>query len=191
MILDLLVIGVLSFAALLGAFSGALAQGARLLAAAGAGILSKPAGHLLAGTLGEIGDLPRTLTGPLATSIAFVCIYLVLHLAGRALARSFTRDRELRAVDRSAGAFFGALQAAILVWVVLSVLVGIESKIGLRLGGEGSLSATLVREHDFFSALRTVENGAAAPQPALRALEDGVAAPPPAPQPASSASRTR
>lgn len=159
MVLDLLVIGALSFAALLGAFSGALAQGARLLAAVGAGLLSRRAGAFLASQLEGATALPDSLLGPLSTSVAFICLYLVLHLAGRALVRNFTRDRELRALDRSAGAFFGAIQAAVVVWIVLSVLVGLEGRMGLRLGGEGSLAACLVRDHDFFSAIRSGGEG--------------------------------
>lgn len=173
MVLDLLVIGLLSFAALLGAFSGALAQGARLLAAVGAGLLSRPVGGRLAAWLEGQGGLPESLIGPLSVSVAFVCLYLLLHLAGRALVRNFTRNRELRALDRSAGAFFAAIQAAVIAWIVLSVLVGLEAKMGLRLGGEGSLAATLVRDHDFFSSVRSWDGTSHGEAPS----EGGVKAP--------------
>lgn len=155
MVLDLVVIGALSFAALVGALSGALAQGTRLLAVAAAGLLSRPAGAWLGTHLEDTSGLPPSVIGPVSTSAAFVCLYLLLHFTGRALVRNFTRDRELRALDRCAGAFFGALQAGVILWIALSVLVGLEGRIGLRLGGEGSLAATVVRKHDFFSAIRS------------------------------------
>lgn len=157
MFLDLLVLAGLAFAGLLGALSGAAAQGVRLVAVATAGLLARPAGAFVTGALVEKTPLPEPLAGPLATSIAFVCVYVLVHFAGRALVRGLTKDREVKAVDRSAGALFGALQGAAIAWVVLSVLVGMEAKIGLRLGGEGSFTASLAKDHNFFAALRQVD----------------------------------
>lgn len=153
MILDLVVIGVITLFAVVGAFDGALAQGARLAAAAGAGLLGRPVGARLAPVLTAEAGIPTALAEPAAVGLSCLVLFLVLSFAGRRIARGLTRDHDVRAMDRSAGAFFGALQAAVVAWVLLSILVGIEDRAQVSLGGEGSLAARLARSHNFFDVL--------------------------------------
>lgn len=156
MILDLVVIAFLTLFAVVGAFDGALAQGARLLAVAGAGLLGRPLGDLLAPAVARAVRLPDAVVGPLVTAAACLVLFLLLNFAGRRIARGLTRAPPVRAADRGAGALFGALQAAVIAWIAVSLLVAVEEKAGTSLGGEGSLAARVVRKHNFFSALAQV-----------------------------------
>ena len=89
-------------------------------------------------------------------------LYLLLHFVGRRIARGLTKNQDVRAVDRAAGALFGALQAGVIAWVLLSILVGIEEKVHVPLGGSSSLGASIAREHNFFTALRGEEQAGSA-----------------------------
>lgn len=162
MILDLAVIGLLTLWAIVGAVDGALLQGARLAAAAGAGLLGIPLGERLAPAIVAETPLPLGFATPVAVALCCVGLYFLLGYAFRRLARAATAQRDVRAVDRAAGAFFGALQAAVIAWFLLSILVAIEERTHVDLGSEGSLAASLAREHNFFSALRGDEAEAAA-----------------------------
>ncbi len=154
MTLDLVCLGVLTLCAVLGALSGALAQTARLAAVAAAAVLGRPLATLLAPVIVDNTGLPAGFASPIALALSCALVYLVLHFVAVRIARAFTENRDVRAVDRSVGAFFGALQAAVLVWVVLSILVGIEDKVRIPLGAEGSFAASVARDHNFFVALR-------------------------------------
>ncbi len=162
MILDLVTIGLMTVFAVIGAIDGALAQGARLVAAVGAGLLGRPVGEQLAPVLVAYTGLPEKIASPIAVAVTCVLLYLLLHFVGRRIARGLTRNHDVRAVDRGVGAFFGALQAAVIAWVFLSILVGVEEKVRLPLGGESSLAASLAREHNFFAALRGAEDESSA-----------------------------
>lgn len=168
MTLDLLVIAALTLFAVVGAFDGALAQGARLIALVAAGLLGRPLGAHLAPAAATVTGLPAGWVLPLAIALCTFGLFVVLNFAGRRIARGLTRDSQARAVDRGAGAFFGALQAAVVAWIVLSALVRLESLADLSLGGEGSLAARLARRHDFFGALAQVRDQAPANVPSSR-----------------------
>jgi uncharacterized membrane protein required for colicin V production len=164
-ILDLVVIALMTVFAVVGAFDGALAQGARLLAALGAGLLGRTLGAALAPWLAAATGLPVAIAAPLAVAISCVGLYLLLHFVGRRIARGLTRNHDVRAIDRGTGAFFGALQAAVIAWVLLSILVGVEDRVRLPLGGETSLAASLVRRHNFFSTITQVRDREGSPRP--------------------------
>ena len=142
MILDLVVIGAITLFAVVGAFDGALAQGARLLAIVAAGLLGRPLGALLAPVLRSELGVPTAIAEPVAVGFSSLALFLVLNFAGRRIARGLTRNHDVRAVDRSAGAFFGAIQAGVVAWIVVSLLVAVEDKAGVRpRGGWGLVPA--------------------------------------------------
>lgn len=168
MTLDLIVIAALTLFAVVGAFDGALAQGARLVAIVIAGLLGRPLGEHLAPAVEAATDLPTGLVGPLTIGLCTFGLFLILGFAGRRIARGLTRDHQVRAADRGAGAFFGALQAAVIAWIAVSALVRLEAMAHRSLGGEGSLAARLAREHDFFGAVAQVRDQASEKTPVSR-----------------------
>lgn len=142
--------------ALFGAQSGALEQLFRLGAGVACAFLGRPIGAALAGPLSARTGWPPSLSSVAASSLAFVGLFVLFRIAARALAWSLTRDGEVRAVDRGAGAFVGAARALFFAWVLLSALVMAErpaERLGLRFDARSSLFATLSRRVNFFQAL--------------------------------------
>jgi membrane protein required for colicin V production len=154
--LDLIVAFLLIFFCIAGALSGALAQGAHLAAVIASGMFGRPVGALLAPAVGDALGVPKLVANIAATSLAFLCLYVGLHLLGKAVARRLTRDGNARAVDRALGAVLGSAKTLLIVWVLLSGLVFLEKPIGgFSLGwsfdGKGSFFAAMARDHNFFS----------------------------------------
>ena len=73
MILDLIVLGLVALFSVVGAFDGALAQGARLLAAVAAGLLGRQAGEQLTPALSAATGLPAAIASPGAVAISASC----------------------------------------------------------------------------------------------------------------------
>lgn len=146
MILDFLVVGAITFAAILGALAGALSQVARFVAALGSWLLGGFVGRWLAVHVAEALGASEQAVAPFTVGLSFVGLYLLLSMLGKAVARNLTEEHEVRSVDRATGALLGAAQAAILLWVGLSLLVAIERPLGLRIA-ERSFAAELAREY--------------------------------------------
>jgi membrane protein required for colicin V production len=149
---DLVAAGAILLFALAGAVAGALVQLARLAAIVAGVLLAKPLAGVIAPLLSPLG-LEGRAAGWTATALAFAGLYLAFHLGGRGIARLLTEDRELRAVDRAAGGFLGALQAVVVLWVALSAVLLLERaapRFGIGLPEQGSLAAEATRAYPFF-----------------------------------------
>lgn len=156
MVLDLIVAVAVLGTAIFGAQSGALEQLFRLGAGVACAVLGRPIGAWLAGPLAAKTGWPPSLAGMVASSLAFVALFVLFRIAAKALAWSLTRDGEVKAIDRGAGAFVGAARALFFAWVLLSALVMAEKpaeRLGLKLDARSSLFATLTRKVNFFQAV--------------------------------------
>lgn len=108
------------FAALCGAFTGALSQLAQLCAA-GAGFAGS---RLFGPRLSRLIDsrVPLFVAPAAASLIAFVVCATVAGLAVRALLGAFARRERRGGWDRALGALLGGGQAALVLWVALTAL---------------------------------------------------------------------
>lgn len=155
MTLDLAVLGILVLFAVLGASWGAMRQ-LVFLGAAVAGVLATRA---LAPPVAA--GFSRSVPAPLARGAAVLLVFfgvLVLgSFAGNLALRRAGPGRSWSPADRAAGALLGAAKAALVLWVVLSVLAftGPLGPAWLRLDPRGSDFAALVRRHNLFDAWRS------------------------------------
>lgn len=150
--LDLLVGGTVLLFALLGAASGALLQSTRLAAIVAGVVLAKPVSHAIAPAFGSLGLSVRAAAW-IGTAVSGVAIYLVFRMGGRAIGRLLAEDREVRAWDRALGGLFGATQALVVIWVLLSAVLLLEHappRLRLHLPEGGSFFAVATRDHPFF-----------------------------------------
>lgn len=164
MTLDLVVLGALVLAAVLGAASGALRQAAQLLAVVAGWLAARRLGPAVARGFGRA--LPLEAARPAAAVLLFVgaatLAALVLHalLAAGGLARAVKSP-----ADRAAGALLGGAKAALVAWVLLSALVLAGGPVGVgraRVDPAGSDLADVARAHNLLvridpAAARTLE----------------------------------
>ena len=155
MTLDLLVLGLLLFFALLGAAAGGLMQLTHLAGALVGGALARPAALMLGPALAQRLGTPEIVGVLVSGVLAFFVGYgLVQWLLRKAMAQTLT-NRVLSGADRAVGFALGGGKAALIIYVLLSALVFFEKPIAkvsrYHFETRGSTVATFVREHDLFT----------------------------------------
>ncbi len=152
--LDLLCLGILVLAAVVGAFAGALSQLAHAAAVAAGWVGARALGPRLALLLQ--GKVPAFAAHPLGALAAFVGCTAVAALAARLLiALTPLRRAPGSGPDRALGALMGGLQAAVVLWIALSALAVWNRPVqlgGLRVDPERSELVGAARQ---WSALGT------------------------------------
>jgi membrane protein required for colicin V production len=159
--LDLVVLGLLVGASLLGAASGALRQALQL-----GGVLAgwMAARHLSAAVAGGFGRaLPESLARPAAAALLFAGTFALLTLAGGLALRARGLSRVVHGpADRALGALLGGAKGALAAWVLLSALALAGGPVGsgrLRVDPRGSEFAGLARRHNLLARVDPVAAG--------------------------------
>ncbi len=153
MALDLLSIGVVAVLAILGGIYGVLGQIARLGALLLAAALAAPVGALLRPILQEATSLSAGAVVFLTASLTFFVLLFSFRWVGVRIARKLTPAGAPRGVDRGVGALVGAAQGLLLAWLVASVLLALDDRIGSRFASEGSFIAAAARALPAYSLL--------------------------------------
>lgn len=160
MIVDLLCVGVVALFALLGYFSGFLAQFARLIALAAAYVVARPLGELLIGPVSATFRLPRLTGRIVAAAVAFLLAYALLATLVMFLLRTWRRRRpHTRSVlDSVVGALFGGAKGLFLVFVLLCALTLVDhgplAPQLARVDWKGSWAAGRAREHNVLEEVK-------------------------------------
>jgi membrane protein required for colicin V production len=119
--LDLAVLGLLLLFTVAGAFSGALQQLAKLAAVLAGWLVARRAAPPLAAL--AWGARPPPWARSVAAAVIFVVMAVLVGLAGRAVARRLHGPSgRPGALDRAGGALLGGAKAALVAWLVLSIL---------------------------------------------------------------------
>jgi membrane protein required for colicin V production len=156
--IDLLVVGLVAFFAIVGAFTGAAKQISRLVAAIAAGILARVtgpmAGPLLAGEL----QTSQTVGIVIASLAIFFVGFLVIRSALQALLLRVLAGKELkdRGLDRALGFMLGGARMGAIAWFVLCAIAFLEDNVSiagkrLSLAPKGSVLFSIARNHNLFA----------------------------------------
>lgn len=164
---DLVLLGLVLFFAVWGAFAGAARQVAQLVGAVGAWIAARPLGEALGPMVAKDAGLPLMAGVVLGTFIAFIIVFLVLRgVLTMALQRLLSgREPGHRGVDRGLGFLFGGAKIAALAWITVCALSFVEDNVtvmGSKLGlsPKNSLVFGLARRHNLFEMTSFPEAGA-------------------------------
>ncbi|ADO71290.1 CvpA family protein [Stigmatella aurantiaca] len=157
MIIDLIILGLALFFAVVGAITGAARQVAHLVGLVAAYFVSKRLGPVLAPKLAEALGTPQ-LAGLLVGSLLiFILVLVVVRYAlGALLQRMMSgQDPENRGPDRFIGFLIGGGKVAIIAYVLLSGLTFVEQHVvvaGQRMGlsAKDSKALSFAREHNLF-----------------------------------------
>jgi membrane protein required for colicin V production len=148
-LLDLLVLAVLAFAALHGVMGGALRQVVQLGAAVLGWLSARHLGPAVAGGFGRW--FPGIVARPAASMLLFVGTYALVTLVAGVLLRGTQLSRMVGGpTDRGAGGVLGGAKGALIAWVLLSALALGGGRAPAWLGGSarGSDFATLAARHN-------------------------------------------
>ncbi len=154
--LDLLVLGLLLFFALLGAAAGGLMQLSHVGAVVVGGLASRPLGVGLGPRVAAHFSLPPVVGVLGVTVLGFVVVYAVVQVLCRMALRRVLQSRALGQADRALGFALGAGKTAMILFVLLSAFVFFEKPIAqlspaLHFDTRGSQVAEFVRGHNLFT----------------------------------------
>ena len=157
MSLDLFLLLLVGFAAIVGAISGAARQVAQWIALGTAYFFARPLGLVLAPSLLKTVNGSMLIAQMAATLLVFIVAFLMVRfVATRILRRILAGKAQERAsTDRFLGFLLGGTKIAAIAYVLLSGLVYAESHVevaGKRLGflPHDSLAFSFVRTHNLF-----------------------------------------
>jgi membrane protein required for colicin V production len=158
MVLDLIILAMVLFFAIIGALTGASRQVANMVGLAVGYFASSRLGPLLGPRLAESLGAARFVGIILGTVLVFVFVWLAVRYALGALLRRILgtgRHSEDRSVDRFLGLILGGAKMAIIAWVALSAVTFFEQHVvvaGQRMGlsTKESLSLGLARRFNLF-----------------------------------------
>ena len=159
--IDLAVLGILFFAGGLGLWSGAIRQLAHLGGLDAGWFAARPLAQLVGPLLSKELGYPLLVT---TVGCSFACFFVVCIGAVFALRLALSKllpDGERGMLNRLGGFALGAAKAAILVFVVLSLLVFLEKHVarlwpGFKKEAGASLAMRQVRHHGLFASLPAV-----------------------------------
>ncbi|MFP2931510.1 CvpA family protein [Pyxidicoccus sp. 3LG] len=188
MVVDLIIVGLVVFFAIIGAVTGASRQVANLVGLAVGYFASRQLGRVLGPRLADALGGPLFLGIILGTVLVFICVWLSVRYAlGALLIRMLGtgRHNEDRGIDRFLGFVLGGAKMAIVAWVLLSAIAFFEQHVvvaGRRFGlsPKESLSLGLARRFNLFEMtqfapvgnLVRVAKASADPAKAARLQED-------------------
>ncbi|MCP3101802.1 CvpA family protein [Myxococcus sp. K15C18031901] len=158
MVIDLIILGLVLFFGLIGAFTGASRQVANWVGLGLGYFASHRLGPLAAPRLAAALDGPLLLGTVLGTFLVFLVVWLSVRYALGALLQRFLatgQANEDRSVDRLLGFVLGAGKMAAIAWVVLSALAFFEQHVvvaGRRIdvSPQDSLAAKAAHRYNLF-----------------------------------------
>jgi membrane protein required for colicin V production len=150
--IDLIVLACLVLFAVFGAVTGALRQLLNLAAGLAGWLVARALGPYVADGLAH--SLPRAMARPAASALLFVGTFVAVGIVGRLILRAAAgKGGPVRSPgDRGLGALIGAGQAGLAVWVLLSALVLLDTRVGF-LDPRRSDFAALARDHNLLEKL--------------------------------------
>jgi membrane protein required for colicin V production len=153
--LDLLVVGLVLFFALLGALAGGLMQLSHWLGLFAAGLVARSAGLHLGPVVAQRLAAPEIVGVLGATVLCFFTVYILVQVATRKAIQKLTQHRVLGGLDRVLGFVLGGARAAVILYVLLSAMIFFEKPFAAvthyQFNTRGSQIAELVRGHDLFT----------------------------------------
>ncbi|NVJ02388.1 CvpA family protein [Myxococcus sp. AM009] len=158
MVIDLIILGLVLFFAMIGAITGASRQVANVVGLAVGYFASRRLGPVTAPHLAEALGSPLFLGAIVGTVLVFICTWLAVRYAlGALLLRilSTGQHNENRGLDRFLGFALGGAKMGIIAWVVLSAIAFFEQHVviaGRRVGlsPKESLSIEVARRYNLF-----------------------------------------
>jgi len=155
--IDLTILCVVLFFALLGAYTGAAKQIAHMVGLVAAYFVSRRLGPVVAPRLAEALGTPLLIGVLLGSMLLFIFTLVVVRYAlGSLLQRVMTgRNPDNRGLDRAIGFVLGGAKVGIIAYVLLSALSFVEQHVvvaGKRLNTspKDSRAFALVRQHNLF-----------------------------------------
>jgi membrane protein required for colicin V production len=155
--LDLVLLGLVLFFSIWGAFAGAARQVAQILGAAGAWLLARPIGDALGPMVARDTGLPLAAGTVLATFVSFLIVFLVLRgVLTMAIQRLLSgREPGNRGLDRMLGFFLGGAKVAAVAWVAVCALSFVEENVSVAgkkmgLSPKDSQAFALARRYNLF-----------------------------------------
>jgi membrane protein required for colicin V production len=155
--LDLVLLGLVLFFAVVGAFAGAAKQIAQLVALAAAYVCSRPLGTFLGPKAAEALHSPLIVGTVAATLGVFILVLVIVRYALTQLIRRLLagRDPHDRSVDRGLGFFLGGLKVALIIYVIVCALTFIEENVTIAgkkvgLSPKDSVIFSLARRYNVF-----------------------------------------
>lgn len=183
---DLVLLGLVLFFAIWGAFAGVARQLAQIVGAVGAWLLARPCGDILGPTVGKDLGLPLMAGTVMATFICFLILFLVLRGIATMLIQRILSGKEPgnRGLDRGLGFVFGGAKVGAVAWVSICALSFVEDNVSvmgkkLGLSPKDSQAFALARKYNVFemtsfgdaATLKAVLKGAGDPK-ALARIKD-------------------
>ncbi|MCE9666956.1 CvpA family protein [Myxococcus stipitatus] len=158
MVIDLIILGLVLFFGLIGAFTGASRQVANWVGLGLGYFASRRLGPLVAPRLAAAMDGPLLVGTVVGTFLVFLVVWLSVRYALGTLLQRFLatgKDNEDRSIDRFLGFVLGAGKMVAFVWVALSALSFFEQHVvvaGRRIGvsPKDSLLAQAARRYNLF-----------------------------------------
>lgn len=157
MVIDLTILGLVLFFALLGAHTGAAKQVANTAGLALGYFASRRLGPVLGPKLAVGMGTPLLVGAILATVLVFVVVWLAVRYALGALLLRFLSGKspQDRGMDRTLGFVLGGAKITAVVWVALSALTFFEQHVvvaGKRVGvsPKDSMSLQMARRYNLF-----------------------------------------
>lgn len=174
---DLVLLGLVLFFAIWGAFAGAARQVAQIIGAIGAWIAARPIGDAIGPWVAKDLGLPLMAGVVMGTFIAFLITFLVLRGVLTMVLQRILSGREPghRGLDRGLGFFFGGAKVAAVAWVTICALSFVEDNVSvmgkkLGLSPRDSQAFALARRYNLFEM--TSFGDAAALKAVLKAPQD-------------------
>ena len=155
--LDLVLLGLVLFFAIWGAFAGVARQLAQLVGAIGAWFAARPIGEALGPMVAKDTGLPLMAGVVLGTFVAFLIVFLVLRGILTMIIQRILSGREPgnRGLDRALGFIFGGAKVAAVAWVAVCALSFVEDNVSVMgkeigLTAKGSQAFALARRYNVF-----------------------------------------
>jgi len=184
--LDLVLLGLVAFFAVVGAFNGAAKQVATVAAGLIAWVAAGPVGRELGVPLAKQLGTSHGVGVVLATGLAFIVLAIGVRIALTVLLRRILagNDPKNRSVDRALGFFLGGAKVALLSYVLLCVAAFVEDNVviaghRLRLAPKdsyllkGARAYNLLETRQFKGAHELVQVAKVATNPQARASMKG------------------
>lgn len=153
--LDLLVLALVLFFAVLGAMAGGLMQISHIAALVAGGFLAKPLGTRVGPAVAEHFKAPEIVGVLGVTVFGFFAVYAVVQVVLRMFIKRVIQNQVLGGMDRILGFGLGAAKSALILYVLLSALIFFErpftSITHYQFDTRGSKVADLVREENLFT----------------------------------------
>ena len=154
---DLVLLALVLFFALWGAFAGAARQVAQIVGAIGAWLVARPIGDALGPWVSKDLGLPLMAAVVIGTFIAFLVVFIVLRgVLTMGLQRLLSgREPGNRGIDRALGFVFGGAKVAAVAWMTICALSFVEDNVSvmgkkLGLSPKDSQAFAFARSHNLF-----------------------------------------